>query len=208
MTSRIPLRSCEDVDTLQKSLPASISSTEHKIELLEQDVATSERTKGADFQMTVIGHKFGLDVDGKPQKQEAGEALLAAAQAFGKVYLNLQGNTTHNVELGTSVSGILTRIENAINGIPRRLEEVRGQLSKYHSQMKAVEEELQKKFPYAEELKEKSARLAQFYTELTMQERNQSPLQETPQPTPDVPEIEILEGPPRLENLFEIRANP
>ena len=278
MTSRTPLRSCEDVDEsvlsyaevkalcigdsrikekmeldidvnklkvleasfkdqryalqdkLRKSLPASISATEHKIELLEQDVATSERTKGADFQMTVMGHKFGLDGDGKPQKQEAGEALLAASQtfgnnqgtigeyrgfkmsfytdqAFGKVYLNLQGATTHNVELGTSASGNLTRIENAINGIPQRLEEVRGQLANYHSQVKATEEELQKEFPYAEELKEKSARLAQLNTELTMQER-QPPVQETPQPAPDVPEVVISEEPPQLENPFEVRANP
>ena len=218
-------------DKLRKSLPTSISSTEKKIGLLEQDLATSERTKGADFQMTIMGHKFGLDADGKPRKQEAGEALLAAAQtfgnnqgtigeyrgfkmsfytdqAFGKVYLNLQGATTHNVELGTSASGNLTRIENAINGIPQRLEEVRGQLTNYQSQVKATEEELQKEFPYAEELKEKSARLAQLNTELTMQERNQSPVQEPPQPAPDEPEVEISEEPPKLENPFEVRANP
>ena len=280
MTSRTPLRSCEDVDEsvlsyaevkalcigdsrikekmeldidvnklkvleasfkdqryalqdkLRKSLPASISATERKIGLLEQDLATSERTKGADFQMTVMGHKFGLDGDGKPQKQEAGEALLAAAQtlgrnegtigeyrgfkmsfymdqAFGKVFLNLQGATTHNVELGTSASGNLTRIENAINGIPQRLEEVRGQLSNYHSQVKATEEELQKEFPYADELREKSARLAQLNTELTMQERNQPPVQETPKPAPDVPEVEISEEPPQMpERTFTVNTSP
>ncbi|MBR0316792.1 MAG: DEAD/DEAH box helicase family protein [Synergistaceae bacterium] len=269
MTSRTPLRSCEDVDEsvlsyaevkalcigdsrikekmeldidvnklkvleasfkdqryalqdkLRKSLPASISATEKKIGLLEQDVATSERTKGADFQMTVMGHKFGLDGDGKPQKQEAGEALLAAAQtlgrndgtigeyrgfkmsfytdqAFGKVYLNLQGATTHNVELGTSASGNLTRIENAINGIPQRLEEVKNQLSNYHNQVQATKEELKKDFPYADELREKSARLAQLNTELTMQEHNQPPVQETPQTE--------SETPPKIENPFEVKA--
>ena len=285
MTSRTPLRSCEDVDEsvlsyaevkalcigdsrikekmeldidvrklkvleasfkdqryalqdkLRKSLPASISATEHKIELLEQDLATSERTKGADFQMTVMGHTFGLDVDGKPRKQEAGEALLAAAQtlgknqgtigeyrgfkmsfytdqAFGKVYLNLQGATTHNVELGTSVLGNLTRIENAINGIPQRLEEVRGQLSNYHSQVKATEEELQKTFPYAEELREKSARLAQLNTELTMQERNQPPVQETPPSAdPETSEADddiepTVEEAPTVKKPFEVKANP
>ena len=251
MTSRTPLRSCEDVDEsvlsyaevkalcigdsrikekmeldidvnklkvleasfkdqryalqdkLRKSLPASISATEKKIGLLEQDFATSERTKSADFHMTIMGHSFGLDADGKPQKQEAGETLLAAAQtlgnnqgtvgeyrgfkmsfytdqAFGKVYLNLQGASSYNVELGTSVLGNLTRIDNAINGIPQRLEEVKSQLSNYHSQIKATEEELQKTFPYADELREKSARLAQLNAELTMQERPQPPVQETP----------------------------
>ena len=250
MTSRTPLRSCEDVDKLKvleasfkdqryalqdklrKSLPASISATEHKIELLEQDLATSERTKGAEFHMTIMGHTFGLDAEGKPQKQEAGEALLAAAQtlgknrgtigeyrgfkmsfymdqAFGKVYLNLHGATTHNVELGTSVLGNLTRIENAINGIPQRLEEVRGQLTNYHSQVKATEEELQKKFPYADELREKSARLAQLNAELTMQEGNQPPVQEKPQTASEMPEAEKqTEESPTIPNPFEVRAKP
>ena len=280
MTSRTPLRSCEDVDEsvlsyaevkalcigdsrikekmeldidvnklkvleasfkdqryalqdkLRKSLPASISATEKKIGLLEQDLATSERTKGADFQMTIMGHKFGVDADGKPQKQEAGEALLAAAQtfgnnqgtigeyrgfkmsfytdqAFGKVYLNLQGATTHNVELGTSASGNLTRIENAINGIPQRLEEVKSQLSNYHSQVQATEEELKKDFPYADELREKSARLAQLNTELTMQEHNQPPVQETGQTESETSEIENKiepEMPPKIGNPLEVKA--
>ena len=192
-------------DKLTKSLPASISAMERKIGLLEQDAATSAQSKGAEFHITIAGHSFGLDGDGKPQKQEAGEALLAAAQtlgrndgtigeyrgfkmsfytdqAFGKVYLNLQGATTHNVELGTNVLENLTRIENAINGIPQRLEQVREHLSNYQDQVKATEEELQKTFPYADELREKSARLAQLNTELTMQDSSpaQTPVQETP----------------------------
>ncbi len=271
MTSRTPLRSCEDVDEsvlsyaevkalcigdsrikekmeldidvnklrvleanfkdqryalqdkLTKSLPASISATEHKIELLEQDFATSQRTQGADFQITIMGHSFGLDNDGKPQKQEAGEALLAAAQtlgrndgtigeyrgfkmsfytdqAFGKVFLNLSGATTHNIELGTSALGNLTRIENAINGIPQRLEEVRGQLEGYHTQVKVTEEELQKTFPYADELREKSARLAQLNTELTMQEQTQPPVQEVP---PSVEPLTPAEETPKIESSPE-----
>ena len=147
--------------------------------------------------MTILGHSFGLDGDGKPQKQEAGEALLAAAQtlggndgtigeyrgfkmsfymdqAFGKIFLNLQGATTYNVELGTSATGNLTRIENEIDGIPKRLENVRGQLANYHNQVAATESELQKPFQYADELREKSARLAQLNTELTMKERKYS----------------------------------
>ena len=163
--------------------------------------------------MTIMGHSFGLDADGKPQKQEAGETLLAAAQtvgnnpgtvgeyrgfkmsfytdqAFGKVYLNLQGASSYNVELGTSVLGNLTRIDNAINGIPQRLEEVRSQLEGYHTQIKATEEELQKTFPYADELREKSARLAQLNAELTMQEHPQPSVQETPSVEAVTPKVE------------------
>ena len=261
MTSRTPLRSCEDVDEsvlsysevkalcigdprikekmeldidvnklkmleasfknqhytlqdrLRKTLPASISATEQKIELLERDKATADKTKSADFQMTIMGKTFGLDAEGNPRKQEAGEALLAAAQTLGrnagtvgeyrgfrmsfymeqgtgKVYLNLQGATTHNVELGTSVLGNLARIENAINGIPQRLEATRGQLSNYQNQVKAAEEELQRPFPHADELKEKSARLAKLNAELTMSESSPSPKPEE-QPSVEPTEAEV-----------------
>ena len=101
-------------------------------------------------------------------------------QVSGKVYLNLQGATTHNVELGTSVLGNLSRIENAINGIPQRLESTRGQLSNYQNQVKAAEDELQRPFPHADELKEKSARLAKLNAELTMSESSPSPKPEEP----------------------------
>ena len=261
MTSRTPLRSCEDVDEsvlsysevkalcigdprikekmeldidvnklkmleasfknqhytlqdrLRKTLPASISATEQKIELLERDQATADKTKSADFQMTIMGKTFGLDAEGNPRKQEAGEALLAAAQTLGrndgtvgeyrgfrmsfymeqvsgKVYLNLQGATTHNVELGTSVLGNLARIENAINGIPQRLEATRGQLSNYQNQVKAAEDELQRPFPHADELKEKSARLAKLNAELTMSESSPSPKPEEP-PSVEPTEAEL-----------------
>ena len=108
-------------------------------------------------------------------------------QSFGKMFLNLEGATDHNIELGTSALGNLTRIENAINEIPKKLEETKSQLENYHGQVKATEEELQKGFPYADELKEKSARLAKLNTELTMQENN-SPVQETS--TAEAPKIE------------------
>ena len=207
-------------DRLRKTLPASISATEDKIGKLEQDLRTAEKTKGADFSMTIMGHKFGLDGDGNPQKQEAVEALLAAAQtfgnnqgtigeyrgfkmsfytdqAFGKVYLNLQGATTHNVELGTSAFGNLTRIENAINGIPQRIETTRGQLENYHNQVKAAEEELQRPFAHADELREKTERLAKLNAELTIQEHSQPPIQETP---PSVDPASIDPETPKVEN--------
>ena len=114
-------------------------------------------------------------------------------QSFGKMFLNLEGATDHNIELGTSAVGNLTRIENAINEIPKKLEETKSQLENYHGQVKATEEELQKGFPYADELKEKSARLAKLNTELTMQENSQ---------TPAPPTVET----PKIENSPEIKA--
>ena len=117
-------------------------------------------------------------------------------QASGKVYLNLQGATTHNVELGTSVLGNLTRIENALNGIPQRLETTRVQLENYQNQVKAAEEELQRPFAHADELKEKTERLAKLNAELTIQEHSQPPVQETP---PSVEPASIDPETPKVE---------
>ena len=210
-------------DKLRKSLPASISATEAKIDLLKKDVATAEATKDSDFKMTIMGKTFSLDSEGKPQKQEAGEALLAAAQTvglnagtigeyrgfkmsvymdqnfYGKIFLNLEGAINHNIELGTSETGNLTRIENAINAIPQKFEEAKGQLENYHGQIKATEKELQKGFPYADELKEKSARLAQLNAELTMQENSQTPVQETPTKIENPAEFKAAYGIPEAK---------
>ena len=215
-------------DKLNKSLPLSISNTEKKIDLLKKDVATVEATKDSDFQMKLMGRSFGLDSEGKPQKQEAGEALWAAAQTlgqnhgtigeyrgfkmsvymdqnfYGKIFLNLEGAVNHNIELGMSETGNLTRIENAINEIPKKLEETKGQLENYYAQVKATKEELQKGFPYADELKEKSARLAQLNAELTMQERGET---QTPQNSPEAENSEIkTEETQKIENSSETKA--
>ena len=241
MTSRTPLRSCEDVDEsvlsyaevkalcigdprikekmeldvdvaklklmeanfksqqfaledkLRKGFPCVIAQTEQKIQSLEKDAATVERTRGQDFSITILGKTYGLDAEGKPRKQEAGEALLAAAQALGKnqgtigeyrgfkmgfhydavfnkVYLNLAGADTHNVELGESAVGNLTRIENAIEGIPARLQEAQERLENLHGQVRAAKEELGKEFSHALELREKNARLAKLNAELSMRD--------------------------------------
>ena len=121
--------------------------------------------------------------------------------------INLQGATTYNIELGTSELGNLTRIENAINEIPKKLEDVKSQLESYRNQIKVTEEELSKPFPYADELKEKSARLAQLNVELTISERgqNQTPEQENSPTEHENPEIKS-DDPQKIENPSEIKA--
>ena len=87
---------------------------------------------------------------------------------FSKVYLNLTGVATHNVELGESASGNLTRIENAIEGIPARLQEAQEKLENLHGQVRAAEEELGKEFSHALKLREKNARLSELNVLLSM----------------------------------------
>ena len=124
---------------------------------------------------------FGL---GEPERSTAPQALepepeLEAPKVpeenhfdavFGKVYLNLTGVATHNVELGESATGNLTRIENAIEGIPARLQEAQEKLENLHGQVRAAKEELGRDFPHAQELREKTARLSELNTVLSMRD--------------------------------------
>ena len=180
-------------DKLRKTFPNAIRQTEHRIALLEQDVATARRTLGSPFKMVILGKTFIKATEDSEQKKGAGKALLEAARKFGmsggtigeyrgfkmsfclepltmKVSLNLTGAAVHNVELGTNAGGNLTRIDNAIEAIPTKLDLARRKLELLGAQVRAAEEELKREFPRAQELKEKAARLAQLNAELTLSE--------------------------------------
>jgi RNase P/RNase MRP subunit p29 len=75
---------------------------------------------------------------------------------------------THQVELGESPAGNITRIDNALEKIPERLESAKRYMEDLHKQMEAAKEELKRPFPQAKELEEKSARLAELDILLNM----------------------------------------
>ena len=79
----------------------------------------------------------------------------------------------------------------------------RGQLENYQNQVKAAEEELQRPFAHADELKEKTERLAKLNAELTIQEHSQPPIQETP---PSVDPASIDPETPKVENVIASEA--
>ena len=78
---------------------------------------------------------------------------------------------THRVTLGKDARGNLTRIDNVLNAMPDRLQNVRNTLDALTAQMEAAKAELGKPFPEEEELRVKSARLAELNAELNIDER-------------------------------------
>lgn len=58
-----------------------------------------------------------------------------------------------------------------LNGIPKRIQAAQEQLENIHQQMEAAKEEVAKPFPQEEELKTKSARLAELDAALNMDEK-------------------------------------
>ena len=82
--------------------------------------------------------------------------------------LTLKGAMSHQVELGSDPRGNITRIDNALAGIPRRIQNVENKLNDLNQQMTTAKAELGKPFPQEEELKTKSARLAELDAKLNL----------------------------------------
>ena len=136
---------------------------------------------------TEISQGFaGMVVQGDTftDKEEAGKALLAAYMAgniaelveigsyrgftmFTEVRcfqreLVLKGAMTHRTTLGMDPVGALVRIDHTLDKMPERLAAGRTQLENLFDQREAARAEVGKPFPREDELKEKSARLAEL----------------------------------------------
>lgn len=89
------------------------------------------------------------------------------------LHLTLKGRWSHRVELGKDARGNLTRIDNVLNAIPARLNSQKVYLENLYAQMEAAKTELGKPFPQEEELRVKSARLAELNAELNIDDKMQ-----------------------------------
>ena len=178
-------------DSLLKKFPEDIEKSRGFISGLEADMKTlaaHPHPEDGFAGMTVKN-------DNLTDKDNAGAALLEAfkdvrgmepvpvgtyrgfqmsltLEDFGKDYvLTLKGQMTHRVTLGKDARGNLTRIDNVLNAMPDRLQNVRNTLDATTAQMEAAKAELGKPFPQEEELRVKSARLAELNAELNIDER-------------------------------------
>ena len=78
---------------------------------------------------------------------------------------------SHRVELGRDARGNLVRIDNALNAMPERVTSQKAYLDNLYAQVKEAKAALGKPFPQEEELRVKSARLAELNAELNIDDR-------------------------------------
>ena len=114
-----------------------------------------------------------------------GFAMSLTVEDFGRDFvLTLKGRMNHRVTLGKDARGNLTRIDNALNAMPDRLQNVRNTLDALTAQMETAKAELGKPFPQEEELRVKSARLAELNAELNIDDR--TPMEQLAEDAPAV----------------------
>ena len=127
-----------------------------------------------------------------------GFAMSLTVEDFGRDFvLTLKGKMNHRVTLGKDARGNLTRIENALNAIPERMQAVQDKLANLREQVETAKAELGKPFPQEEELRTKSSRLAELNAELNIDDR--TPMEQMAE---DAPSAEIAKAKPSvLEKL-------
>jgi N12 class adenine-specific DNA methylase/adenine-specific DNA methylase len=187
-------------DRLLQYYPREIAATKAAIMGCEADVATRDAHPAPADIFAGIELR-GLHYD---ERVAAGEALMqllptimdtdpvhvgtfrgfdveVSLEAFGKHVLTLKGTLEHHVELGADARGNVTRIENALTALDKKLGALNTRLSDLQRQVENAREELEKPFPQEDELREKSARLVELNAELDM-ENNAEP-QEAEKPS-------------------------
>ncbi len=133
-----------------------------------------------------------------------GFTMSLTLEDFGRDYvLTLRGQMSHRVSLGKDPRGNLTRIDNALNGMADRLSTVQSKLESLYSQMETAKAELGKPFPQEDELRTKSARLAELNIALNIDDK--TPLEAMVE---DAPREEIAKSvkPSVLQKLHSYEA--
>ena len=129
------------------------------------------------------------------EKAEAGNAILAACKAmtnpnpitlgeyrgfkmelsfdsFSKEYdVKLRGKLGYTVPLGKDTFGNITRLDNAMEGLPKRLEMNEMELDNLKKQFETAKVDVERPFPQEEELKAKTDRLNELNALLNVDKR-------------------------------------
>ena len=100
--------------------------------------------------------------------------LFVYYDSFSNQYkFHLKGEENHYGEFGTDEIGNITRMDNVLDRMPERLEQTLGKLKDTENQFETAKLEIQKKFPQAELLKEKTLRLAEVNHLLDMGQKEE-----------------------------------
>jgi hypothetical protein len=157
----------EKLTTVQQSIDGAASATAKfagmvigGVEYQEKEPAAKallEACKGVtDRKDLSIGSYMGFD-------------MSLRFDGFHKTFsVLLRGNMTYETELGTDAFGNITRINNVLADLPKKLSGAKSQLENLYQQQESAKQELEKPFALADELADKEARLALINADLNI----------------------------------------
>lgn len=179
-------------DNIAKHYPQQITILKERISGMQADIQTAKANLPVDkeqFSMKV-GDKLYTD------KKEAGTALVEMCKeiksvdapavigeyagfkmavsfdAFNhKFVMNIKGQLSHNLEIGSDPLGNISRINHALESMTKELAEAKTKLDTVEHQLETAKVEVQKPFAQEQELAEKLDRLSALNALLNMDEK-------------------------------------
>ena len=175
-------------DDILKRYPQQIATLKERISGMEADIQTAKANLPADKEQFFmkVGDKAYTD------KKEAGAALVEMCKetktvnvpatvgeyagfkmavsfdSFNhKFVMNLKGQLSHNLEIGSDPLGNIARINHALESMPKQLAEAQTKLETVERQLETAKVEVTKPFAQEAELAEKLERLSallRFFT--------------------------------------------
>ena len=196
-------------DKILKEIPRAIASFTERIEGYKADTAhAAENTHpNQDGFSPMILQGVTYDV-----KKEAGAELISICKAMKNprpfivgsyrgfqlelsydvinhdYKLTLINRLRHTVSLGTDIYGNIQRLDNAIADFAEKQELLEVRLADEKRQLESAKEELNVPFAHEEELKTKSARLAELNAMLDLNKKDNEIVDEESEDTPDTAE--------------------
>ncbi|MFR7908941.1 MAG: helicase-related protein, partial [Oscillospiraceae bacterium] len=183
-------------DNVLKHIPESIAKAKENLNaVLADSKITVQNPLKRDGEGNVIF--FGMTINDHvyADKKEAGTALIeAAAKALtgnpnarteigqyrgfrldvffdalsNDIKMDIKGNGSYRITLSSSDTGNLTRIDNAINHIPEKIDEYKSEIEALNTQLENSKAELAKPFLKEQELKTKLARQSELDRQLNL----------------------------------------
>ncbi len=184
-------------DDILKRYPQQIAILKERISGMTVDIQTAKTNLPADKEQFVmkVGDKVYTD------KKEAGTALVEMCKEMKtlnvpatvgeyagfkmavsfdsfnhKFVMNLKGQLSHNLEIGSDPLGNIARINHALESMPKQLAEAQTKLETVERQLETAKIEVTKPFAQEAELAEKLERLAALNALLNMDEKGDEAL--------------------------------
>ena len=184
-------------DNIAKHYPQQIAILKERISGMGADIQTAKANLPADKEQFLmkVGDKVYTD------KKEAGTALVEMCKEMKtvnvpatvgeyagfkmavsfdsfnhKFVMNLKGQLSHNLEIGSDPLGNIARINHALESMPKQLSEAQTKLQTVERQLETAKVEVTKPFAQEAELAEKLERLSALNALLNMDEKGDDAL--------------------------------
>lgn len=176
-------------DNVAITYPKQISTIENTINNMKIDIKTKNNNTQVEFSMIingkvysekkdagdiiklacnkkdtgyVIGQYRGFDIIVGTKATDFGNSLLAQDEIF------IKGANTYKIEIGDSSIGLITRVENCINNLDKKLLEEENNLQVVQNKVRNSEALLQQPFEYEEQIDSLRNELSEIDNELNL----------------------------------------